>query len=56
VPLMFAFTWFVMLPLYDELRVFTLVFSVSPKLPREHHVLSVSYTFFKLEHPPEEKS
>ena len=39
-----------------EERKLTFAFSVSPKLPREHHVLSVSYTFFKLDHPPEEKS
>lgn len=39
-----------------EERTFTLAFSVSPELPAEHHVLSFSYTFFKLQNPPEDQS
>ena len=39
-----------------EERTFTLAFSVSPELPAEHHVLSFSYTFFKLQTPPEDQS
>ncbi len=39
-----------------EERVFTLAFSLSPELPPEHHVASFSYTFFKLQNPPEHPS
>lgn len=37
-----------------EERVFTLAFSISPEIPAESYVLSFSYTFFKLENPPEQ--
>lgn len=37
-----------------EERVFTLAFSVSPEIPPESYVLSFSYTFFKLQSPPEQ--
>lgn len=36
-----------------ETRALTFAFSLSPEMPREQRTLSVSYTFFKLEHPPE---
>lgn len=39
-----------------EERVFTLAFSLSPELPPEQHVVSFSYTFFKLQNPPENPS
>lgn len=37
-----------------EERTLTFGFTVSPELPPEQRTLSVSYTFFKLENPPEE--
>lgn len=36
-----------------EERKLTFGFTISPKLPPEQGVLSVSYTFFKLNNPPE---
>jgi cytochrome c oxidase assembly protein subunit 11 len=36
-----------------EERTLTFGFTVSPELPPEQSTLSVSYTFFKLENPPE---
>lgn len=39
-----------------EERKLTFAFSVSPQLPPRYPTLSVSYTFFKLNNPPEDKS
>lgn len=39
-----------------EERKLTFAFSVSPQLPSRYPTLSVSYTFFKLTNPPEDKS
>lgn len=39
-----------------EERTFTLAFSISPELPPDRHVLSFSYTFFKLRNAPEDPS
>ena len=39
-----------------EERKLTFAFSVSPQLPPQYSTLSVSYTFFKLENPPQDKS
>lgn len=37
-----------------EARTLTFGFTVSPELPPEQSTLSISYTFFKLDNPPED--
>lgn len=39
-----------------EERKLSFAFSVSPQLPPRYSTVSVSYTFFKLNNPPEDKS